>query len=199
MGINRAAVEVGCALMLAPDWSGSNIALGKYAVDAPLSIREFGRHPLTGAVTKEAVQARLARAFWAKQSVQGVVENQILSLMFSGQLSPRPFQVYQGKDKNGEDVYQNVVFRGSGGDLISLGTKMQDHGLLVGVEVFAGSKAAPFTKTGIHVLTGRNDFGQDIAPKGFSPIANTEQPKWDIPVGKLKCGRPPRKNRKQKT
>ncbi len=85
MGIPRAMVEVARALLLAPDWSGSNLALGKYAVDAPLSRQEFGSRRLAGAVTKEAVQARLSRAFWTKQAIQGLTENQMLSLRIFGQ------------------------------------------------------------------------------------------------------------------
>jgi hypothetical protein len=186
MGIPRVMIEIGRLMLLAPDWSGSNVALAKYAFDAPLSAREVvptiadaltysalkvGR-PLAGAVTKEAVQARLARAFWTKQIVQGLAENQMLSLVFSGKLSPRPFQVYQGKDDDGRDIYQNVVFRGSVGDAISLGTKIEEHGAL-GAGVFLGSKAAPFAKAAIHIETGRNDFGQQIVKKGLNPVAKT--------------------------
>jgi broad specificity phosphatase PhoE len=172
MGWSRAMLEVGRAALLAPDWSGSNVALAKYAFDAPLSRAEFGRHPLEGATTKESAQARLARAFWAKQLVQGLTENQMLSLMFSGRLSPRPFQVYLGRDDDGNEVYQNVVFRGSIGDAVSLGTKLEEHGLL-GAGLFVGSKAAPFAKLGMHLVTGRNDFGQQIAPAGRGLVRNT--------------------------
>jgi hypothetical protein len=89
--------------------------------------------------------------------VQGLIENQMLSRVLSGQWSPRPFQVYHGKDKDGKDVFQNVVFRGSAADLISFATK--------GPGVFIGSKAAPITKMAIHQMTGRDDFGREIANK----------------------------------
>ena len=135
-------------------------------------VKDAGSHRLAGAMTKEQVQARLSRAFWAKQVVQGLTENQMLSLLFSGQLSPRPFQVYQGKDKEGRDVFQNIVFRGSAGDAVSLGTKMSERGL-AGAGVFVGSKAAPFTKAGIHALTGRDDMGHEIAPKGLGFAVNS--------------------------
>jgi hypothetical protein len=177
-------VEAARAVFLAPDWSGSNLALAKYAADAPLSAKELPfRNKLAGATTKEAVQARLARAFWTKQLVAGLISNQMLSLLFSGQLSPRPFQVYEGDDEDGKAVYQNVVFRGSIGDAVNLGTKIETHssegydkngllgafaGILVGAGVFAGGKAAPFTKLGIHLLTGRDDFGRDVTPQGLA-------------------------------
>jgi hypothetical protein len=170
MGWPHVVVESARAGFLAPDWAGSNVALAKYALDAPPSRQElrFGRNRLAGAVTKEAAQARLARAFWTKQLVQGLTENQMLSLTFSGQLSPRPFQVYMGKDRDGNDVYQNVVFRGSVGDAVSLGTKVEQHEAQ-GAGVFLGSKAAPVTKAFIHTITGMNDLGQKIAPGGLRP------------------------------
>jgi hypothetical protein len=184
MGWSRAMVEAARAVFLAPDWSGSNLALAKYAADAPLSAKELPfRNKLAGATTKEAVQARLARAFWTKQLVAGLISNQMLSLLLSGQLSPRPFQVYEGDDEDGKAVYQNLMFRGSIGDAVNLGTKIETHssegydkngllgafaGILVGAGVFAGGKAAPFTKLGIHLLTGRDDFGRDVTPQGLA-------------------------------
>jgi hypothetical protein len=178
MGVSRATVEIGRLALLAPDWTGSNLALAKYAMGAPLSLAELrprwaGGQPLRGAMTKTAVEARLARAFFVKQLVQGLTETQALSLMFSGQLSHRPFQVYLGKDKNGEDVYQNVVFRGAMGDIISYLNKIEEHGLLLGTGVFIGTKSAPVTKAGIHVLTTRDDLGRPITPPGMNPLVAT--------------------------
>lgn len=175
IGIGRASVEIGRFFILAPDWTGSNIALGKYAIDSRISPKELklGPNRLGGAVTKESAQARLSRAFWTKQIVQGIVGTQMLSILLSGRLSPRPFDVYHGKDKDDLDVFSNVFFRGSAGDLVNLGNKMAEHGLLQGVGVFAGGKAAPVVKAGIHVLTGRDDLGRQTTPRGLNPVANT--------------------------
>jgi hypothetical protein len=103
--------------------------------------------------------------------------------MLSGKYSRRPFQVYHGRDKDGKDVFQNVFFRGSIGDAISLGTKIEQHsaegyeknglpgaatGILLGTGIFIGTKAAPLTKFGIHALTGRDDLGRDETPAGLA-------------------------------
>ncbi len=184
MGISRAMTEIGRLIFLAPDWSGSNIALAKYAMDAPLSPNEIPmRSKLGGAYSKESTQARLSRAFWTKQLVAGLLATQLLSLMLSGKYSRRPFQVYHGKDKAGKDVFQNVFFRGSIGDAINLGTKIEQHsaegyeknglpgaatGILLGTGVFVGTKAAPLSKFGIHALTGRDDLGRDETPAGLA-------------------------------
>jgi hypothetical protein len=184
MGIPRALVEVSRALFLAPDWSGSNIALAKYATDARVSASELPfRNKMAGAVTKESAQARLSRAFWTKQLVGGLAATQMLSLLFSGKLSKRPFQVYEGEDKNGEAVYQNVAFRGSIGDAVNLAGKIETHagegyaahgimgafaGTLIGAGVFVQGKAAPVSKLGLHLLTGRDDFGRTITPGGLA-------------------------------
>ena len=174
LGWSKALVETARLLLLAPDWSGSNIALGKYAFDAKPSMRELPfRNKLAGAVDKESAQARLSRAFWAKSVTGGLIATQLMSLAVSGHYSKKPFMVYSGKDKDGNDVYWNMAFRGAAGDLVNLAQKMQEHGLLTGVGEFAGGKAAPFMKAGVHVLTGRNDFGREIAPKGLNPVANT--------------------------
>jgi len=174
LGWNKALVETARLLLLAPDWTGSNIALGKYAVDAKPSMQELPfRDKLAGATDKESAQARLSRAFWAKSLAGGLVATQLMSLAVSGHYSKKPFMVYSGKDKDGNEVYWNMAFRGAAGDLVNLAQKMQEHGLLTGVGEFAGGKAAPFVKAGVHVLTGRNDFGREIAPKGLNPVANT--------------------------
>lgn len=184
MGLSRATVEAARAVFLAPDWSGSNLALGKYAFDSRPSARELSfAKRMAGATSKESAQARLSRAFWTKQLVGGLLATQMLSLLLSKKLSHRPFQVYQGKDPEGKDVYQNVFFRGSVGDAVNLTGKMEQHardgyekegpagilaGLLVGAGVFVAGKAAPVTKLGLHVLTGRDDFGRDETPQGLA-------------------------------
>lgn len=174
MGRSKAFVETARAILLAPDWTGSNVALGKYAVNAKPSMQEAPfRNKLEGAADKESVQARLSRAFWAKNIVGGLVATQAMSLMLSGQLSKRPFAVYMGKDGEGKDTYTNMMFRGAPGDLVHVAQLMEEHGLLQGTGTFLGGKAAPFTKAAIHLVTGRNDFGKEIAPKGLSPVANT--------------------------
>lgn len=184
MGVPRAMVEVARAFFLAPDWSGSNLALAKYAAGEAVSLRELQpRGRLTGAETKESAQARLSRAFWAKQLLGGLIATQMLSLLLSRQLSKRPFQVYMGKDPEGKDVYQNVAFRGSIGDAVNLAGKVEEHaqegydasgvmgvfaGILVGAGVFVQGKTAPITKLGMHVLTARDDRGRPITPAGLT-------------------------------
>lgn len=174
LGWTKAMVETARLILLAPDWSGSNVALAKYAVGAKPSLQEIPfRDKLAGATDKPTVEARLSRAFWAKSLTGGLIGTQLLSLMFSGQYSKKPFMVYMGKDKNGEDVHQNLLFRGSSGDLVNLASRMEDHGMLVGAGEFLGGKAAPFTRAGVHLITGQDEFGREIAPKGLNPIANT--------------------------
>lgn len=174
MGWSRAMVEIARLSFLAPDWSGSNMALAKYAADAPMSSEEIPfRSRLKGATSKESAQARLSRAFWTKQFVGGAIATQMLSLLITGKLSHRPFQVYLGKDPNGEDVYQNVFYRGSAGDTVSWWTKIEEHGLLVGSGLMVGSKLAPFAKVTEHLITGRDDLGRPITPKGMNPLVQT--------------------------
>lgn len=187
MGTAHASLELGRMIFLAPDWSGSNIALAKYALaDARLSAHEIPlRKKLTGAYSKESTQARLSRAFFTKQMLGGLLATIGMSIVFTGwQPSKwRPFQVYLGKDKDGKDVYQNIFFRGLAGDSVSLGTKMIKHGeegydeggaggwlvgLGIGAGVFVGSKAAPLAKFAKHFISGLNDFGGKETPAGLA-------------------------------
>jgi hypothetical protein len=168
LGWSKACVEAARAALLAPDWTGSNLALGKYALDRGGKFSALG-----GATTKESAQARLSRAFWTKQFVGGLIGTQMLSLLFSRQLSKRPFQVYMGQDENGEDVYQNLLFRGSAGDAVSFGTKMMEYGIFGGIGAFAQSKSAPVTKLLMHIATRRDDLGREIERPDNSFLANS--------------------------
>ena len=177
IGIGKASLEWGRLTFLAPDWSGSNIVLAKYAtLDRNFSGREmlpFADRGVKGAVTKEAAQSRLARQFWTRQAVAGLVATQLASLMVGHRFSRRVFQVFEGLNSKGEEVYQNWFFRGSALDAISEKTKVQEHGLLTGTGNFIGSKLAPVTKAASHIYTGLDDRGREIAPKDLNPVANT--------------------------
>ena len=178
MGFPRAVVETMRLVLLAPDWTGSNVALAKYAMDERPSMAEAGfQHwhstALRGALSKESAQARLSRQFWLKQGAEALIATQLLSVALSGTYSKRPFQVYHGQDDEGREVYQNVFFRASGGDAINMLSKMEEHGVLGGFGVFVQSKAAPFTKLAMHTMTGRDDLGREITPKGMDWKAAT--------------------------
>jgi hypothetical protein len=177
IGINKATVEISRAVMLAPDWTISNIFNVKYA---------FEKGP----------GGSMARMFWIRTLVGGVVATQAASLMFSrGQYSQRRLSftpreiiraltmVYMGKDVNGEDIYQNIFFKGAPGDAVNFVNNVFEYGLIEGpVRTIAG-KGAPVVRTGLELAQNQGYMGGKIAPKGMNPLASTARAAWAITKG----------------
>lgn len=159
IGVNKATVEVARAVFLAPDWTISNIFNVKYA---------FEKGPA----------GSMARMFWVRTLVGGMVATQAASLMFSrGHFSKRPTMVYMGKDSNGEDVYQNIFFKGAPGDATNLVTNIYDYGLEGLARTVAG-KGSPTVRTALQLATNRDYLGHEIAPKGMNPVASSARTAW---------------------
>jgi hypothetical protein len=153
IGLNKATVEIARAVFLAPDWTLSNVFNVKYA---------FEKGPA----------GQMARMFWARTLVGGAVATQAMSLMLSGKLSKRPTMVYMGKDSNGEDIFQNVFFKGPAGDATNLVTNIYDYGLQ-GIARSIAGKGAPVVRTVIQIIGNRDYLGHEIAPKGMNPLASS--------------------------
>ena len=155
LGINHATLEVARAIMLAPDWTFSNLFNVKYAME------------------KGTPAGRLARAFWLRTVVGGLIATQLMSYLLSRKPSKKLTQVYAGKDKKGDDVYQNMFFAGAPQDATSVIDNIADYGAVVGLFRTMANKTAP----GLHVamdLAKMEDFmGRPIVQKGMHPIAST--------------------------
>ena len=154
MGVNKASVELARALMLAPDWTFSNVFNVKYAFE-----RSAG--------------GSLARKFWIRQLVGGMAATQLLSLAISKKPSKNPTQVYMGQDPSGKDIYQNVFFKGVAGDVLNLVHNVSDYGAVQGLARTMTGKAAPVVRAGLQLATNRDFLGREIVPKGMNPIAGT--------------------------
>lgn len=155
LGANKATVELARALMLAPDWTFSNIFNVKYSTE------------------RGTPAGKLGRRFWMRQLIGGMVATQLLSLALSKKTSKNLTQVYMGKDAKGKDVYQNVFFKGVSGDVINLVHNVGDYGAVQGLARTMAGKAAPAVRAGLQLASNRNYFGQEIVPKGMDPIAGT--------------------------
>jgi broad specificity phosphatase PhoE len=155
LGISRAVAETARAIFLAPDWTFSNVFNVKYALE------------------RGTAGGKLARAFWARQIVGGMVATQLLSLALSQKLSPNPTQVYFGKDKEGQDIYQNVFFKGASGDVINLAHNVSDYGAVEGLARTVSAKSAGLVRMGTQILTNRDYLGHEIVNRNLDPIAGT--------------------------
>jgi hypothetical protein len=156
LGVSRASTEVARALMLAPDWTFSNVFNVKYALE------------------RGTPAGSMARKFWIRTMVGGMAATQAMSLMMSrGHLSKNPTQVYFGRDPEGNEIYQNVFFKGASGDAINLVHNVGDYGAVEGLARSLAGKAAPIPRAAIQVATNRDYLGRPIVPHGMNPIAGT--------------------------
>ncbi len=155
IGVSKATVELARALMLAPDWTISNLFNLKYAAE------------------RGTPAGKMARAFWIRTLVGGAIATQLLSLALSKKPSKNPTQVYMGQDPDGKDVYQNVFFKGASGDVINLVHNVGDYGAVEGLARTLAGKAAPVVRTGLQLASNRDYLGREIVPKGMHPVAGT--------------------------
>lgn len=155
LGVNKMAVNVARLLQLAPDWWWSNILNTKYAVE--------GSTPA----------GKMARMFWIRTLVGGLLLNQLLSLLFSGHVSKRPTMVYLGLDKDGNEIYQNIVLRGAAGQLANALANIIEYGGVEGPLRTIGQSAGPGFRAWNESQKNETFLGREIAPKGMNPLAST--------------------------
>lgn len=155
LGVGRAPLEMARAILLAPDWTLSNIANYKYAFEW------------------SSPAGKLARMFWAHQYVGGMIATQLLSLAISHQFSDSPTDAYYGEDKDGQKIYQNNFFKGASGDQLSFIHNVKEYGLPIGSLHFAAGKAAPLLRVGLEAVTNRDYLGHQIVNPNLNPVAKT--------------------------
>lgn len=158
LGVNRQAVNILRAIMLAPDWTFSNI----------FNVKAMGEGGIRG-----TEGARMARLFWMRAIVGGLAATQGMSLLMSGKPSKRSTMVYLGTDKEGKEIYQNIFFSGAPGDAVNLVNNVKDYGALLGVARSVAGKEAPIPRTVSQLFMNRNYLGQKIARPDAGTLENT--------------------------
>jgi hypothetical protein len=165
LGINKSTVEAARAILLAPDWTFSNIFNVKYAIE------------------KGTPAGKLARMFWLRAVVGGMVATQAASLMLSRKTSKRPTQVYMGTDHDGKDIYQNLFFKGAPGDIANVIGNVKDYGAVVGLARTVGNKMAPGLRTAMELMRNEKFMGGPVVPKGLNPVAGTVRATFEAAKG----------------
>lgn len=159
MGVNRSTTEALRAIMLAPDWTFSNVANVKYAME------------------RGARAGKMARAFWLRAAATVIIGSPMLSLFFTRdpkglgeriKRDPRKYltNVWLGVDKNGKDITQNLLAQGAPGDMVTLMNNSADYGAIEGLARTAANKENPALRTWSQLQSNRNWLGQEIAPRG---------------------------------
>jgi hypothetical protein len=169
LGWNRSNVETARLLLLAPDWLFSNVQSVKNIWD-PRNLGYAGAKAMRERFAGSPA-ARAQRAFWVKTAVYGAASTQALSLMYTGQPSDRPTEVYMGEDSLGRKIYQNVFFKGAPGDLVTLVGDMHDYGALVGTMRFMANKMAPLIRAAPRFASGVDYTGRKLIDPNISPTA----------------------------
>jgi hypothetical protein len=159
MGWGKTSTNVFRALLLAPDWTYSNILTAGHAFEG-------------------GPAGRAARVFWVASFGIGLALTQAMSLLLSKKMSNNPTKVYFGQDQDGKDVYSNLFFSGGPNDLVNLVNNVADLGLVQGMWQSIAAKAAPLIRYGLQVGSNRDFSGRPIVPKGAGPIAGTARSVW---------------------
>jgi len=149
MGVSKGMQDFSRMILLAPDWTFSNVANLKYA----------GEGGPAGSA---------ARSFWLKSFITGFGMSAAASIAIGGKYDiTHPAEVYLGEDKDGKKMYTSMFFAGAPKDAIHLAQRViaEKSAVLGLAEVIAG-KSGP----GLGVLfglAGNKDYaGRTISKKG---------------------------------
>lgn len=153
MGVGKDAQLAMRLAMLAPDWTISNLALGKYAV--------------SGGTEGASARAHIAGALAA-----GTLLTQGVNYLLTGHSSFENPPGHAMEVEVGPHAYTSF-YRGGIGDLLKLGSMMMESGPLEGVARFTQGKASPFMRTGVGLLANADYNGRPITEKNAGPIQNT--------------------------
>lgn len=156
MGVSNNWLEVVRAVMLAPDWTFSNLANLKYTMEG-------------------GPGGNAARMFWIRSFTTGAALTQAMSLMVSGQTSSHWNEVYLGKDKKGKEMYSNMFFAGAPKDATTWFNQVIRNGALEGTAQFASFKAGPIVGMFPRLLMNKDWQGKDIVKKEDSPLEKTKK------------------------
>ena len=159
MGWNKTTVNAVRAILLAPDWTFSNI----------LS---------TGAAFEKGTAGNTARKFWALSFAIGMGLTALMTFMNTGHLPKDPTRVEFGKDEDGKEASANLFFSNAPNDLVNLIHNVQSLGLVGGLAQSLGGKMAPVLRYVVQTITNRDWRGKEIAPKGSGVIVGTARSAW---------------------
>lgn len=146
MGKTPSFKGVARLLMLAPDWTASNIALGKYA--------------LQGGTAGSAARSHIASAL-----IGGAVITEGLNKLITGHYTNDNAKGHQFEVEVRPGVYVSF-FRGGIGDLLKEASNVQQQGAVKGTAQFAQGKFSPLFRTVTGLASGVDYNGNPIAPKG---------------------------------
>ena len=149
MGVSKGMQSLSRLILLAPDWTFSNVANVKYAL--------FGGGGTAGAAS---------RAFFLKAAVAGFASTAAASYYIGGKYDPTDVkhldQVYLGTDKDGKEMYANWFFAGAPKDLMNLMKRTVSNDPVTAVAEMMLSKASPVAGTVVDLAKNKDYKGAPI-------------------------------------
>jgi N12 class adenine-specific DNA methylase/2'-5' RNA ligase len=155
LGIQRMALTIARLIFLAPDWTFSNLATGKYTFD--------------GGPGGDA-----ARKFWLGAIFWFTSLSLATSLLFNYNKKFRdvfkewvkdPTQVYVGEDNKRRPLHMNMFFPGATGDLGTLLHAAYNYGVPVGMARYIANKESPLAKAATHQMANEDELRRPIVRK----------------------------------
>lgn len=153
LGITAMGLAIGRLLVLAPDWSYSNIQLLKMAAEG-------------------GPGGNLARAHFITALIGGLIMTESLNRLITGHGMMDNAEGHKFEVEVRPGVYVSF-FRGAIGDAIKWGNMMAEHGGIIGTARMAQGKLAPFARTAIGIGVNTDYYGRPISKKNDSFLKKT--------------------------
>jgi plasmid maintenance system antidote protein VapI len=152
MGMTKSNLSLLRLGMLAPDWTISNMQLLSQGAG--------------GGTAGGASRAHILKALTI-----GITLTEGLNKILTGHFTDQNKPGHKLEVEISPDVYTSF-FRGGIGDIVKLGSMIQESGL-GGVSRFAQGKLAPLPRTAVGLLTNTQYTGQPIVKKKAGPVKGT--------------------------
>jgi hypothetical protein len=166
LGVSKGMQNFSRLLMLAPDWTYSNV----------LNLKYTGEGGPAGSA---------ARSFWVKSFVTGFALTAAMSELVGGKYDIKhPEMVYMGKDKDGKEMYANWFFAGAPKDSITLARRVIKDGALRGLAEFIVYKAGPIASTITSMAFNTDATGKPISKRG-EDFAQQTKDQAEFAAGKV--------------
>lgn len=156
LGFNKSTVSLMRKVLLAPDWTYSNIELGRLAS------------------TAGGTAGRTARAHILSAVIGAGLLTEGLNKAITGHTSDQNGKGHQFEVEVRPGVYVSF-FRGGIGDILKLGSRVQQSGPLSGTAQFTQGKLAPFARTIVGGLSGTDYSGQRFSTSKTSALDATKK------------------------
>lgn len=156
MGVSRNYQAVARMILLAPDWTFSNLAGLKYG------LTEWG-----------TPAGNASRMFMLKSFITGVALTQAMSKFVSGQYSDQWDKVYLGDDSKGKKMYSSMFLAGLPKDAWGLYTHNINDGFPAGIVTWGMNKAAPLAGTLVREAMNKDWEGKPIRNKADTALGKT--------------------------